>query len=74
MKFEISHVTWDATEEEVKKLGLPTDDFEIEIDYDLEDPTEGPTEEEFDEIDTLLYQAISEEYAEPLDFGWGIIE
>ena len=74
MKFEISHVDWNLSESEIKRCKLPTDDFEIEIDYELEDDQAGPTEEEFDEIDFLLREAIGDKYGiEPFDFGWGFI-
>ena len=74
MRFEISHVDWNISEKEIKKLGLPTDDFEIEIDFDLEDEDAGPTEDEFDQIDYELRVAIGDKYGvEPFDFGWGYI-
>ena len=74
MRFEISHVDWNISEKEIKKLGLPTDDFEIELDFDLEDEDAGPTEEEFDQIDGELREAIADKYGvEPFDFGWGFI-
>ena len=75
MRFEISHVDWNISEKEIKKLGLPTDDFEIEIDFELEDEEAGPTEDEFDQIDGELREAIADKYGvEPFDFGWGLIE
>lgn len=74
MRFEISHVDWNLTDEQIKKLGLPTDDFEIEIDFELEDEDAGPTEEEFYQIDGELREAIGDKYGvEPFDFGWGYI-
>ena len=86
MKFEISHVTWDvedemeengfsSSDEAVESLELPTDDFEIEIDYELENPENGPTEDEMMEIEELLSDKISDEYGFcTVDFSWGLIE
>jgi len=86
MKFEIIHATWDVEDEmedngiltydaAVENFDLPTGDFDIEIDYELEDPEAGPTKEEAVEIEELLSDKISDEYGfRILYLEWKLIE
>lgn len=85
MRFTIDHCIWDvnvdpikdcdAYENELKRLGLPNDDFSVEIDYELEDEDEGPTEEEMMEIDDILAEAIYDKYNCPIvEFSWDVDE
>ena len=81
MKFVISNVEWDIEDimeeegiedydEMVEQLDLPQDDFEIELDYELEDE-DNPTADEMSEIDELLADAISDKYGYCINsFDW----
>ena len=86
MKILVSDVKWDVEDEmndndivtydeAVEQFDLPTDSFVVEIDYELEDDVNGPTDEEFEEINDLVENAISDEYGFCVnDFSWGLYE
>lgn len=85
MKIVVSDVDWDVEDdmdeleisydEAVKQFDLPTDSFIVEIDYELEDDVNGPTDEEFEEINDLVADAISDEYGFCVNnFSWGLYE
>ena len=64
-----------SADEAVEQFDLPTDSFVVEIDYELKDNVNGPTDEEFEEINDLVENAISDEYGFCVnDFSWGLYE
>ena len=85
MKILASDVDWDVEDEmdemgisydeALEELDLPSDSFIVEIDYEIEDDVNGPNEEEFEEINDLVSDAISDEYGFCVNnFSWGLYE
>lgn len=81
MQFRITNIVWDVDdimeedgisyEDACDQQNLPTDYFTIDIPYEIADPANGPTDEEMQEIDDELADAISDEYGFCIyEFSW----
>ena len=72
---EIMNVEEIDYETACKQNGLPLDDFMVEVDYEIEDPANGPTDDEFSELDDLVADAVTDKYGFCIDgCGWDIFE
>lgn len=82
MKISIDHIDYDLSDlalanedtiDTIKRLGLPYENFVVDIDYEIDGE---PDEEDMEAIDTLAYEAACEaagEYADCVeDAGWCI--